>query len=75
LDLLNTAHAEAAGPPYGWEVVLRFGRHRGRSIGQVAQSDPSYLEWCVREMQRLDDTTRVAIESVLSWIRERRRES
>ena len=37
----------AAGPPPGRPSgsVLRFGRHLGWSIGEVARVDPGYLEW------------------------------
>ena len=38
--------AAAPGPPSG--SVLDFGRYVGWSLGQIAASDPEYLEWLAR---------------------------
>ncbi|MFN8630863.1 MAG: DnaJ domain-containing protein [Chloroflexota bacterium] len=37
----------AAGPPPGRPMgsVLRFGRHIGWSLGEIARADPGYLQW------------------------------
>ena len=37
----------AAGSPA--QVVLDFGRYAGMSIGQLARTDPNYLEWLRRQ--------------------------
>jgi curved DNA-binding protein CbpA len=41
----------SAGPPPGrpFGSVLRFGRHRGWSLGEIARYDPGYLEWLERK--------------------------
>jgi curved DNA-binding protein CbpA len=41
----------SAGPPPGRPSgsVLRFGRHRGWSLGEIARYDPGYLEWLERK--------------------------
>lgn len=31
---------------------LPFGKHKGQTIRQVLQSDPSYLLWCVEKLDR-----------------------
>ncbi len=44
-----------AGPPPGRPSgsVLRFGRHIGWSIGEIARVDPGYLEWLVQRREGL----------------------
>ena len=31
---------------------LPFGKHKGQTIRQILQSDPSYLLWCVEKLDR-----------------------
>src|SRR5262245_52459008 len=37
--------------PFGWHVRLRFGKYRGATVGDVAETEPSYLTWCVESME------------------------
>lgn len=32
---------------WGLDDVLNFGKHRGRTIEHVCRTDPTYLEWCL----------------------------
>jgi hypothetical protein len=33
----------------GDDVMLEFGKHKGRMLSDVANRDPSYLEWILKE--------------------------
>lgn len=37
---------------YNLNDKLSFGKHKGQTIRQVLQSDPSYLLWCVEKLDR-----------------------
>jgi curved DNA-binding protein CbpA len=45
-------------------MVLDFGRYEGLSLGQVARTDPAYLEWLKRHSSGL--RYRTAIDEVLA---------
>ena len=50
---------------YGGEMVIftiRSVKHRGEDVGKVADDDPNYLRWLLRE-QDLDTDDESAIES------------
>jgi len=32
---------------YTLHTGFSFGKHKGKTIAEVAQSDPSYLNWCM----------------------------
>lgn len=46
-----TAAIDEAKGPAGW--VMDFGKHEGLTVGDVAGSDPSYLEWLVESKTML----------------------
>lgn len=54
--------------PPGWDVEFAFGKHRGRTVGAVATSDPDYLYWIVENFHGLRPRLRRAIETALEWI-------
>lgn len=57
-----------AGPPPGRPSgsVLRFGRHVGWSIGEIARIDPGYLQWL---SERREGRPYLAeIEATLRWV-------
>lgn len=31
---------------YGLDTILNFGKHKGKSLKEVIQKDPSYVNWC-----------------------------
>ena len=47
-------------------ITIGFGKYRGKTPAEVAQSDPQYLTWLLNNAERLDDETREAITNVLN---------
>lgn len=45
---------------------MRFGKHKGKTIQELAQEDAGYLRWMMENMQNLDEDTRYTIQKVLS---------
>ncbi len=41
-----------AGPP--GQTLVTFGKHKGQTIGEIAQTDPQYIKWLAAESSRLD---------------------
>lgn len=54
--------------PWGSSVVINFGKHKGRTLGQILSTDPDYLHWCISEFRHLKPALRAAIESVLESV-------
>jgi len=55
--------------------ILAFGKHRGRSIKEIAFDDPTYIEWALDETDdfELDDEAMEVYESAIDeyyWIEE-----
>ena len=46
------------------ETEIWFGKFKGKSVGEVLDLSPSYIDWCMREVDRF-----VLSESVLESIR------
>jgi len=44
---------------------MRFGKHKGKTIQELAHEDAGYLKWMVENMQNLDEDTRYTIKKVL----------
>jgi len=44
---------------------FRFGKHKGKSIREVAQEDSGYLRWMLSSMENLDDDMRYTINNAL----------
>lgn len=44
---------------------FRFGKHKGKSLEEVAQEDPGYLRWMLSSMDNLDDDMRYSINHYL----------
>lgn len=44
---------------------FNFGKYKGKSLEEVAQSDPAYLRWMLGSMENLDSDMRYSINSVL----------
>jgi DNA polymerase-3 subunit epsilon/exodeoxyribonuclease X len=45
--------------------TFRFGKHKGKSLEEVAQEDPGYLRWMLSSMDNLDDDMRYSINHYL----------
>lgn len=46
--------------------VLKFGRHAGKGVNEVAEEDRKYLEWMLNEIDSLPDDVREVIEEAVS---------
>ncbi len=47
-------------------ITIGFGKYRGKTPAEVAQTDPAYLTWLLNNAEQLDDETREAINNVLN---------
>ncbi len=45
--------------------TFRFGKYKGKTLQEVAQSDAGYLRWMLSSMENLDEDMRYSINSVL----------
>ena len=45
--------------------IFRFGKHKGKSLEEVAREDAGYLRWMLSSMDNLDDDMRYSINTVL----------
>jgi hypothetical protein len=55
--------------PYGWEFEMPFGKHQGDTLGVIARTDRSYIEWLSGQELR-NGHLRKAIDSVAAWCEE-----
>lgn len=51
---------------YKLNTILKFGKHKGKTVEQVLNNDPTYIRWCLKnvdffEMSKVDIET--ALES------------
>ena len=44
---------------------MRFGKHKGKTIQELAQSEPGYLDWMLKNMQNLDEDNKYTINLAL----------
>jgi hypothetical protein len=51
-------------PPAPAKICLTFGKHSGRTLGELFSIDPGYLEWLAREAR--DGALQVAAQQVLA---------
>ena len=45
--------------------TFRFGKHKGKTLQEVAQSDAGYLRWMLGNMENLDEDMKYSINAVL----------
>jgi DNA polymerase-3 subunit epsilon/exodeoxyribonuclease X len=45
--------------------VFKFGKHKGKTLQEVAASDAGYLRWMLTSMENLDEDMRYSINTVL----------
>ncbi len=55
----------AEGPEYNW--VFNFGKHRGKTMGEVHDEHPSYLQWLLDNWTAMDVDTRTRIVKFLNF--------
>jgi DNA polymerase-3 subunit epsilon/exodeoxyribonuclease X len=46
--------------------TFRFGKHKGKTLEEVAQEDAGYLRWMLKSMENLDDDMRYSINYYLN---------
>jgi len=46
--------------------TFRFGKHKGKTLTEVASSDAGYLRWMLSNMENLDEDMRYSINTVLN---------
>ncbi len=46
--------------------TFKFGKHKGKTLQEVAKNDASYLRWMLTSMDNLDDDLRYSINKVLN---------
>jgi hypothetical protein len=59
--------ADLPSPADAMETRLGFGKFAGRTLGEVAAIEPSYLEWIVRTIDR-DPEVSLAARVVLRYV-------
>lgn len=47
-------------------ITIGFGKYKGKTPAEVAQTDPEYLTWLLNNAERLDSETREEINNVLN---------
>jgi exodeoxyribonuclease X len=47
-------------------ITIGFGKYKGKTPAEVAQTDPDYLTWLLNNAERLDSETREEINNVLN---------
>jgi DNA polymerase-3 subunit epsilon/exodeoxyribonuclease X len=45
--------------------IFKFGKHKGKTLAEVAKDDASYLRWMLQSMDNLDDDLRYSINLAL----------
>lgn len=53
--------------PDAWRVVMPFGKHQGKTLGEIALSDPDYLIWAAQSLDRKPGLV-ASIEAVLNHL-------
>jgi len=64
-DVVNDTVSTSDGPPPAVEVVMPFGKHRGRSLGDIAKNHIGYLHWLTTI--DLQPPLRSAVAAVISY--------
>jgi len=52
--------------PVFFKGPMRFGKHKGKTLFEIAAEDRNYLQWMVEKMENLDDDMRYSVNRVLS---------
>lgn len=64
---------KTSGPlcPDECEIAMPFGKHQGKTLGELAKADPAYLVWMSKTMN--DEFLREAAEVVVAWMKRRQK--
>jgi DNA polymerase-3 subunit epsilon/exodeoxyribonuclease X len=57
---------ELTSEPVFIKQPLRFGKHKGKTLTEIAEKDSSYLRWMLTGMENLDEDMKYSIEKVLT---------
>jgi DNA polymerase-3 subunit epsilon/exodeoxyribonuclease X len=57
---------ELTSEPVFIKQPLRFGKHKGKTLTEIAEKDSSYLRWMLTGMENLDEDMKYSIEKVLA---------
>lgn len=52
--------------PVFFKAPMRFGKHKGKTLFEIAAEDRNYLQWMVEKMENLDEDLRYSINRVLA---------
>lgn len=52
--------------PVFYKGALRFGKHKGKTLFEIAAEDRNYLQWMVEKMENIDADMRYSINRVLA---------
>ena len=58
---------ELTNTPVFYKKPLRFGKHKGKTLQELAIEDSGYLRWMLEKMDGLDDDMRYSIHKVLDF--------
>ena len=39
---------------YTLQTVLRFGKHKGKTVNQILQEEPGYINWCLKNIDTFE---------------------
>ena len=53
-----------SGPPVEFDVVMPWGKHKGKTLGEIYQQDSRYLDWCMDNAAAMTGSLRRAVEVV-----------
>ena len=51
--------------PVFYSKPLKFGKYKGKTLIEIAETDKGYLSWMVGNMESLDEDMRYSIQTVL----------
>jgi len=57
-----------SGEPVEIKKPMRFGKHKGKTIQELAETESGYLKWMLKNMQNLDEDTCYTINKVLGHL-------
>lgn len=60
---------EALSRPFACDITFPFGKHKGKTLAQIARSDFSYLRWIATKFGDDQDSFRSAASQVIEFIR------
>ena len=36
------------------QTVVRFGKHKGKTVNQILQEEPGYIDWCLKNVDTFE---------------------